>query len=125
MDLSARSRRWVWFTAWLIVGAAYAFSFLTFAGLFILPIAILLTVLLAKTPSSSSGVPGLISGLGMPLLLIAYENREGPGTICHTTATAHTCGVESSPWPWLLLGVTLLTAGLLISLRNQRQGVTR
>ena len=110
--------------AWLIVGAAYAFSFLSFTGLFIMPIAILLTVLLARIPTSSSGVPGLISGLGMPLLLIAYFNREGPGTICHSTATTYSCADEWSPWPWLIVGVILLIAGLLISLRKQRQRPT-
>lgn len=121
MNLTRETSRWVWFAAWLIVGAVYAFSFLSFAGLFTLPIAILLTILLARTGSSSAGLPGLVSGLGLPLLYIAYINREGPGNVCHSTATSQTCSEEWSPWPWLLVGMILLIAGFGIAVVRRRR----
>jgi hypothetical protein len=118
---SGRTSRWVWFAAWLVVGAAFASGFLSFAGLFVLPIAILLTILLARTRSSALGLPGLVAGLGLPLLYIAYINREGPGNVCRTSATAHTCTEEWSPWPWLLVGMILLIAGFGIAVVRQRR----
>ena len=94
--------RWVWFTAWLIIGAGYALSLLGAAsiGLLVLPLPVLATILLARRQHASSGLPGLISGLGIPLLYVAYLNRAGPGTICTTiTGGGQECAGEWSPWP--------------------------
>ena len=123
MDRSGRAPRWGWFTAWMIVGAGYAFGFLSFAGLFVLPIMLLITVLLLRirAPSPSIGVQGLVSGLGLPILYIAWINREGPGEVCHTTATENFCVSEWSPWPWLVAGLILVATGLTMAVIKRRQ----
>ncbi len=68
---------WVWFTAWLLVGAGYALSLIGIAsiGLFVLPLPVLATVLLVRRQHATTGLPGLISGLAVPLLYVAYLNR--------------------------------------------------
>jgi hypothetical protein len=113
---------WAWFAAWLIIGAGYALSLLGAAsiGLFVLPLPVFATILLARR-HASSGLPGLISGLGIPLLYVAYLNRAGPGTICTTiTGGGQDCTDEWSPWPWLAAAVILLALGLAAFIARQR-----
>jgi hypothetical protein len=115
--------RWAWFAAWLIIGAGYALSLLGAAsiGLFVLPLPVLATILLARRQHASSGLPGLISGLGIPLLYVAYLNRAGPGTICTTiTGGGQDCTDEWSPWPWLAAAAILLALGLAAFIARQR-----
>lgn len=114
---------WVWFAAWLIIGAGYALSLLGAAsiGLFVLPLPVLATILLARQQHAHAGLPGLISGLGIPLLYVAYSNRAGPGTICTTiTGGGQDCTNEWSPWPWLTAAVILLVLGLAAFIARQR-----
>lgn len=114
--------RWTWFAAWLIVGAGYALSLLGAAsiGLFVLPLPVLATILLARRQNASSGLPGLISGLGIPLFYVAYVNRAGPGTICTAISGGQDCSDEWSPWPWLAAAVILLGLGLAVFIARQR-----
>jgi hypothetical protein len=101
---------WMWFTAWLLVGAGYALSLIGVAsiGLFVLPLPVLATVLLVRRQPAACGLSGLISGLGIPLLYVAYVNRAGPGTICTAVTGGQECNDEWSPWPWLAVGVILV-----------------
>ena len=91
---------WVWFTAWLLVGAGYALSFIGIAsiGLFVLP---------------------------LPVLYVAYLNRAGPGTICTTVAGGQECHDEWSPWPWLAVGVILFVVGVAAFIDRQRRASHR
>lgn len=118
---------WVWFTAWLLVGAGYAVSLVGVAsiGLFVLPLPVLGTVLLARRQHASSGLPGLISGLAVPLLYVAYLNRAGPGTICTTVTGGQECNDQWSPWPWLAVGVILLVLGVATFIGRQRRASLR
>src|SRR2546427_553384 len=81
---------WGWFGVWLVVGGGYATGLLGAAafGLFVLPIPIIGTVFLVRQKGSSRGMAGLISGLSVPLFVVAYRNRPQPGLD----------GI--SPWPW-------------------------
>jgi hypothetical protein len=114
--------RWAWFAAWLIIGAGYTLSLLGAAsiGLFVLPLPVLATILIARRQHASSGLPGLISGLGIPLLYVAYLNRAGPGTICTITSGGQDCTDEWSPWPWLAAAMILLGLGLAAFIARQR-----
>lgn len=105
-----------WFVAWMAIGAAYAVAavgVLTIGPL-VLPVPIVATILAVRYQPSGLGTPGLVSGLGLPLLNVAYLNRAGPGTICTVTSSAHVCTQELSPWPWAAVGVLLLAGGLVI-----------
>jgi len=81
-------------------------------GIVVLPVAIGFTVLLARRPSSISGMTGIIAGLGLPLLYVAYLNRGGPGTVCAQIPGGESCSQEWSPWIWLGAGVFLVALGI-------------
>lgn len=101
-----------WFWAWALVGVGFAFSFVSFAGaLTILPSAVVAFVLARRRPVR--GAFGLLTGAGVMLLVIAYLQRQGPGTTCTRTATSVTCDQHLNPLPWLALGLALFTAGLV------------
>jgi len=116
----------VWFIAWMLVGAGYAFGILSALsiGAFVLLITVVATILLATRAGNRVGLPGLVSGLSLPLFYVAYLNRSGPGTICTTTATSQTCSDEWSPWPWLVVGIVLLVIGCVwFAIASRRRGV--
>jgi hypothetical protein len=107
-------REWAGFLAWLVVGAAYAMSLLAILtiGLFIAPVALVMTVLLWRKRRADRELLGLVSGLALPLLYVAYLNRDGPGTVCTTGRDgSQSCNDEWSSWPWLAVGVLLLLPG--------------
>jgi hypothetical protein len=114
---------WLWFTAWLLVGASFAVSLIGIMsiGLFVLPIPVVATLLLARRRQTTTGLPGLISGLAVPLLYVAYLNRAGPGTICAAVAGGQECTDEWSPWPWLAAGVILLVVGIAAFVGRRRR----
>lgn len=115
--------RWVWFAAWLVVGAGYGISLLALLsiGLFLLPLPVIATILLARRRSTGAGAPGVISGLGVPLCYVAYLNRSGPGTICTTTDRGgQSCVDEGSPWPWLAVAAVLLALGFAVFAARRR-----
>ncbi|GGJ61472.1 hypothetical protein [Streptomyces brasiliensis] len=122
-----RTSSWPWFCAWLTVGAVGSLSLLTVltVGLYLLPVAVLAAGLLASRRGSSAGLSGGISGLGLPLLYVAFLNRGGPGTVCTTTATGQSCTDEYNPWLWLTAGIALLIAGIVISAIRKHTTTTR
>jgi membrane protein implicated in regulation of membrane protease activity len=88
----------------MVIGAAIA---VTLELVVFLPLSVLMAIAAARwLPRSRSGWEGAISGLGLPLLCVAYVNRD-PG--------------DSSPWPWLVVGAGLLLAGVVIH-RRARAG---
>ena len=112
----------MWFWAWAAVGALAAAS-LDLGPLTALP-ALVLGVLVARAGDRSRGSAfGLLTGAGLPLLLVAYVQRQGPGTTCWHTATAAGCDQHLNPWPWLIVGLVLVLAGLVAHSRQNRDGV--
>lgn len=103
------------FLAWLLVGVAFAFSLLAIfsIGVPLLRVAVVASVMLAWRSASTAGAFGVISGLGLPMLDMAFMNRSGPGTICTTTRTSQSCIDELNPVPWLVIGVTLIALGVV------------
>jgi hypothetical protein len=79
----ARARPWVYFAVWSLTGATGAACLVGILsiGLFVLPVALAATVLLARRWSSRSGLAGLVAGLALPLLYVALLNRSGPGLV--------------------------------------------
>jgi hypothetical protein len=106
-------RNVIWFIAWTLTGAGYALGILgaLSIGIYVLVITVAATIVLATRTGSKVGLPGLISGLSLPLFYIAFLNRSGPGTVCTSTATSRSCMDETSPWPWLVIGIVLLVSG--------------
>jgi hypothetical protein len=119
-------RNVMWFIAWMLTGAGYALGILgAFSiGPYVLVITVAATIVLATRTGSRVGLPGLISGLSLPLFYVAFLNRSGPGTVCTSTATSQSCVDEWSPWPWLGIGIVLLVSGWLwFAMANRRRGV--
>lgn len=105
------------FAAWVVVGAAACLALLTplTIGPFVLvAVIVALGVLLRLSGGIGAEVTGVLSGVGALLLYVAYLNRHGPGDVCTTSATEQQCTSEWSPWPWLIVGILLVTAGVLL-----------
>jgi hypothetical protein len=103
------------FLGWTLIGASWAFvvASLMTIGVFLVPVAVALTWVVRRWDRDREGLAGLIAGLGVPALYIAYLNREGPGTVCHSSATSTSCTDEWSPWPLLVAGLALISTGLI------------
>lgn len=103
---------WVWFGCWLVVGAGLVIGAFTI-WFVVLPVTVAFSILLAVLRRQSLlGLPGIVSGLGLPLLYVAYLNRAGPGYFCTSTGRGSTCGQHPSPWPWLIIRPVLVIVGL-------------
>lgn len=111
------------FGLWAIAGAAGALGVLTLLtiGIFVLPAALALGAVLAWRGRGQQTGPGIVAGLGLPLLYVGYLNRSGPGTICTTFADGGQCTQETSPWPWLGAAVLLAVVGVALSLAAARR----
>jgi hypothetical protein len=118
-------RNVLWFIAWMLTGTGYALGILggLSIGPYILVITLAATIVLVTRTGSGVGLPGLISGLSLPLFYIAFLNRSGPGTVCTSTGTSQSCVEEWSPWPWLAIGIVLLMSGCMwFAMANRRRG---
>ena len=73
-----------------------------------LPCALLATFCLAKRNPAPRFMSGILSGLGVPLLILAFLHRRGPGTVCD----GGRCAQLFSPWPWLVAGVLFVLLGV-------------
>ena len=122
-QVGSHPARWPWFAAWFLVGAGFVLALLgaMTIGIFVLPVVTVVGVLLATRRRSHVGWPGVISGLSLPLFFVAYLNRDGPGTICHTfTNGGSECTEEWSPLPWVAVGLVLLVAGVVVFIATSR-----
>jgi hypothetical protein len=120
-------RAFGWFLAWSAVGGAYAMVLagaLTI-GICFLPVAVIATILLARTRRSFPGLVGLIAGPGLLLVYIGYLNRGGPGLGCVTNGGGdQVCTQRYSPWPFLVIGLVLMLGSVaLFSLIQHRTRV--
>src|SRR5690349_15036940 len=109
-----------WIAAWTLAGVALLFALLSAMtiGLFILPFAILAVVALARRPAAFPAWPSVLFGTGLPLLFVAYLNREGPGEICHQfTNGGESCTQEFNPWPWLAAGALVIGTAVALLVR--------
>lgn len=105
----------VWFWAWAIPGALGTLGLVSFAlGPIALGAALIAGAALATRQAARGSGFGLLAGAGLVFLFIAYVQREGPGTTCWHTATASGCDGHLNPIPWLVIGLLLLLAGILL-----------
>ena len=104
---------WRWFAAWILVGGLYALGQLSILtiGIFVLPVAVLATVLLWRHQAARRGIPGLLAGLALPFFYVSLLNHNGPGMICSAIEGGTGCTEETNPWPWFAAGLALLALG--------------
>ncbi|MEU0253836.1 hypothetical protein ABZ299_15330 [Streptomyces sp. NPDC006184] len=123
--VTARDRRgaeWGWFLAWLAVGGCLALGLaaLLSVGVILVVLAVGAAVFLLRK-GHRTAVVGSLAGLALPLFYLAYLNRGGPGTVCHSTAGGQTCTDEYAPVPFLVVGALLFAAGFLVFLVLDRR----
>jgi hypothetical protein len=98
-----------WFWAWALVGVTVALGFLSLGVLALVPVLVVAVLLGRRHPINGFG---LLSGIGIVLLVVAYIQRDGPGTTCSSTATSVSCASHLNPIPWLIAGLALFAAGI-------------
>jgi hypothetical protein len=114
---SSRFGGWVGFWLWALVGAGVVLAFISFVGwLFLVPVAVIVVLVQRRGEwKDGSVLLGLISGAGLPLLLVAalnwssWQDRTiGDGT--------------PNPYDWGAVGVLLIGAGTAAyALRRRRR----
>jgi hypothetical protein len=115
---------WLPFLLWGLVGAGLSLGVLgaMTIGIFVLPVAILAGALLLWRRGMTSPVAGALSGAGAIPLYIGWLNRDGPGFICSPTGdSGESCVAQMSPWPWLVVGLALVVAGVVVFSRLRRR----
>jgi hypothetical protein len=90
-------------------------------GVFIAPVAVVLTAVVARRRGWRVGLGGLISGAALPFAYVAFLNRDGPGNICRTfetaTSSGESCTQEWAPWPFVAAALVLVAAGVYVFIR--------
>ena len=97
------NRASAFFMGWTLIGAGYTLAFVgmfTIGPLLLLPI-VAGAVALGRLPHSARGLPGLATGLGLPVLYVAYLSGGDPR--------------------WLTIGTTLVASGVVTFLIKQRR----
>lgn len=112
----------VGFVGYLLVAATVSFGLLAAFTPFVLlaPIGVGLAVLLVRRHQTGAQLYGLVSGLSVVPLYLAWTNRRGPTSDCARGNEDH-CPDLSSPWPWLTVGLLLLLAGVVTYLLLRRR----
>ena len=120
--MKARSDSWAAYWLWCLAGAGLCLGVLSILtiGPFVLLVTLGLCAWLLWRVDFGWGMLGLLSGAALPLLYVAWLNRGGPGTVCTSTATGTSCSDQWSPWPFVVVAVVLVGAGLVAFLRYRR-----
>lgn len=110
------------FAGWCVAGAGLCFGVLSLltVGPFVLLVTFALCGVLLWRVEFGWAMAGLLSGAGVPLLYVAWLNREGPGEVCHGNAREISCGDQWSPWPFVVVALALVLAGVVVFLRGRR-----
>lgn len=115
------------FLVWMAVGAGFCLGLLTAPtiGIFVVPVAVGAGLLVLRSRGGrTASAAGVLAGFGVPILPIAYLNRQGPGNICTSTLTGGNCITELSPWPWVVAGLLLVATGIGLFLWLRRTGAS-
>jgi hypothetical protein len=108
---------WSQFGLWAVVGPlAVAGLLAAFTPLILLtvPITALMIFGLGHRFGFNASMVGVISGLGLAPLLVAFLNRGGPGSVCQVASGSTSCTDEWSPWPWVAAGAILVGMGVAL-----------
>ena len=91
-------RGWV-FAGWVVVGALGAFTSIAILsiGIFVFPFFVLAGAFVTRRTRYPLDALGLVAGLGLPLLAVAFANRGGGGFDAHR---------------WGVVGGTLVAVGV-------------
>ncbi len=107
------------FAGWAFVGALWALSLASAfsIGVFLMPVALVLTVVMCLGYARPEGWPGALAGGALAGFYLAFLHRHGPGRYCSAPGDAATCRELLNPWPLLAGGLVLLAVCALVSWR--------
>jgi hypothetical protein len=110
------------FLWWCVAGAGLCLGVVSLLsiGAFVLLATFVLCGVLLWRLEFGWGMAGLLSGAALPMFFLAWLNREGPGEVCHADGQSISCSDEWSPWPWVVAGVVLVVAGIVVFVRGRR-----
>ena len=108
-----------WFLTWVGVGVGFALG-VSALGLIAVPLALVVTVLLVVFGHADRSALGILVGMGLLSLYVAYVQRKGPGTVSWHTTTASGADQYLDPRPWLVAGIALVAAGVAAFLWRER-----
>ena len=107
-----------WFWVWVLVGCASTLGLLVAGMLAIAPVAIG-TCVMASRPTIRRSAFGIVTGIGVLLLYVAWVQRAGPGTTCWRSGSASGCDQHLNPLPWLFIGLALFVGGIVAHARRR------
>lgn len=124
-------RVWASFAGWAVVGFLAAAGLLSVAsvGVYILPVALVALVIVARAFSFGRGSFGVVAGVGAALLIVAVRSNMDGGAACTASTlgpgqlTSLTCGRGLSATPWAIAGAVALlisAAGMLVMSGRRR-----
>ena len=109
-----------WFLAWAAVGVGVALGITALGPLAALPTLLVAILLIVRHHADRSAL-GILVGMGLLSLYVAYVQRKGPGTVYWHTATASGADQYLDPRPWLVAGILLVAVGVATFLWRERR----
>jgi len=92
--------RTAWFAAWALLGCVIALCTLSFIGVLLFPL-VILVVPMSRSRQARESVWGILTGVGALFVFVSYVQRNGPGD------------GHLDPLPWLMLGILLVVSGIV------------
>lgn len=117
--LDRRASAWWAFGLWCVAGAGLSLGVLSILtiGFAVLFVTLALCALLLWNVGVGPALTGILAGGAAPLLYLAWLNRHGPGSYCTVTAISSSCTDESTPWPFVVVAVAMVVAGVVSFVR--------
>jgi hypothetical protein len=110
--MAKRARYGALFAGWAASGAGLVVGFISLGPIALIP-AVALILFLSMLDGAGPAAWGLLAGAGALLLFVAYLQRDGPGTHCHSTPSGgYGCGESLDPRPWLAIGLILVAVSI-------------
>lgn len=115
------------FVLWAVVGAGGCLALLgaLSIGVFVAPVVVLLALVLLRTTKADRSMFGAVAGMSLPLLYVAWLNRDGPGNVCRVEEKVTACSEQWSPWPWVAAGIACAAVGIALFRRRGNKRVTQ
>lgn len=105
------------FAGWVAVGVLWALSIASAMsiGVFLMPVALIATLVMCLGYTRPEAWPGAIGGVGLVGCYLAFLHRHGPGRYCTTGDAGRVCVDELNPWPYLASGLVLIAVCALVT----------
>lgn len=109
-----RTGQRVFFILWALVGAGACLAVLGVLtiGIFVAPVVAVSAWVLLRATGGDRSIAGAVSGVSAMLFFVAWTNREGPGEVCRVRPQFTECAEQWNPWPWFVVGLVFLFAGI-------------